>query len=400
MAEQDHPSDVGNSEESGVTVGLLDANSSAEPIVSIIIAAIEDIGDVDSTFSVISEFLTEFEISGEIILVDVADEAAAIRARELGGRVVPPNGGSYGAAIRNGARHARGDYVAFGDAGGAYDFSELPDLFSRLEHGADLVLGRRARSDDTPMPWRSRLFSLLPLRAFLLLFAGYDISDSTTGLRAVRRQALDALEWSNRDWMVGPEMVMSASAAEFKIAEVPVTYDHSNSPSRADVGGWDTIGFMFDGLPADIYTVGGLLMGVLGIGMLAGTFFELSLPVGAGGVKLGERSTLAGSLLAILGLQFTAFGANGVLEAWPRRPGGAAVTAGILYLLTFGRAILAGVIVLASGLVYAANLLSIWIASGYDALPTLSEDIIAFTAIVLGIQVMGWAVVLRSKSPD
>jgi len=45
-----------------------------------------------------------------------------------------------------------------------------------------------------------------------------------------------------------------------------------------------------------------------------------------------------------------------------------------------------GVVIAVGGLLYAGSLVVTWVTSGYAALPTIHADILAFTAIVLGIQ--------------
>ena len=66
-------------------------------------------------------------------------------AVEAGARVVNVSERGYGEALLDGISDYRGDYILMGDADGTYDFKAASLFLSRLQDGADLVMGNRFR---------------------------------------------------------------------------------------------------------------------------------------------------------------------------------------------------------------------------------------------------------------
>ncbi len=121
----------------------------------------------------------------EIIVADDGsrDGSAAI-AEERGARVVrsPYNQGN-GAAIKNGARAARGEILVFMDADGQHAPEDVARLLERLEQGFDMVVGaREAESQASFGRWAANGFYNW-LSSWMV---GHPIADLTSGMRAVR----------------------------------------------------------------------------------------------------------------------------------------------------------------------------------------------------------------------
>lgn len=86
--------------------------------------------------------------NAEIIVVDdgSTDDTKEICA-QLGVRLIShPYAKGNGAAIKTGARAAKGDILAFMDADGQHQAADLPALLAKMEEGYDMVVGARARS--------------------------------------------------------------------------------------------------------------------------------------------------------------------------------------------------------------------------------------------------------------
>ncbi|HEX5296704.1 MAG TPA: glycosyltransferase family 2 protein [Streptosporangiaceae bacterium] len=151
-----------------------------------------------------------------------ADGSAAL-AGSLGATVVREPRRGFGAAAHAGLLAATADLVSFCDCDGSLDPRQLPRLAAPLLAGqADLVLGRRApaRRDAWPLPAR---LANRELARRVRRRTGVPLRDLGP-MRAGRREALLGLDLEDRRFGYPLEMVLSAAAAGWRLAEVEVTY--------------------------------------------------------------------------------------------------------------------------------------------------------------------------------
>ncbi|MDJ0907161.1 MAG: glycosyltransferase family 2 protein [Woeseiaceae bacterium] len=121
----------------------------------------------------------------EVIVVDdgSSDETAAI-ARDAGATVVShPASLGNGAAVKNGARAAKGDVLAFMDADGQHDARQFENLLAKLDDGYEMAVGARdAGSHANVGRWFANgLYNEIATR-----LSGQRILDLTSGFRVVR----------------------------------------------------------------------------------------------------------------------------------------------------------------------------------------------------------------------
>ena len=121
----------------------------------------------------------------EIIVVDdgSTDKTAQV-AEQAGVRVLSsPYSMGNGAAIKRGARAAKGDVLVFMDADGQHAAEHVAALLAKLDAGYDMVVGARDRSGQANAhrglanAFYNRLASWM---------TGHRIADLTSGFRAVR----------------------------------------------------------------------------------------------------------------------------------------------------------------------------------------------------------------------
>ena len=121
----------------------------------------------------------------EIVVVDDGStDATGARAAAAGATVLRhPQSRGNGAAIKSGARAARGEILVFMDADGQHDPAHIPQLLQELEQGYDLAIGARgARSQASVARWFGNgLYNLLAS-----WMVGHRVLDLTSGFRAVR----------------------------------------------------------------------------------------------------------------------------------------------------------------------------------------------------------------------
>ena len=158
-----------------------------------------------------------------IVVDNGSTDGSGKLASSLGATVVREPRRGFGAAAHAGVLAATADLVCFCDCDGSLDPQQLPRLAGLLLAGqADLVLGRRApvRRDAWPLPAR---LANRELARRVRRRTGVRLGDLGP-MRAARREALLGLNLTDRRFGYPLEMVLSAAAAGWRLAEVEVTY--------------------------------------------------------------------------------------------------------------------------------------------------------------------------------
>jgi len=88
-----------------------------------------------------------------------------------------------GAAVKTGARHAKGEVLVFIDADGQHDPADIARLLAKLDEGYEMVVGARQAETHASLGRRLANHGYNRLASWM---TGYDIQDLTSGFRAVR----------------------------------------------------------------------------------------------------------------------------------------------------------------------------------------------------------------------
>ncbi len=94
-----------------------------------------------------------------------------------------PHSLGNGAAIKTGARHAKGSVFVFMDADGQHDPADISRMLDKLDEGYDMVVGARHASTQATI---FRRFANGFYNRLASLMTGFRIEDLTSGFRAVR----------------------------------------------------------------------------------------------------------------------------------------------------------------------------------------------------------------------
>lgn len=119
-----------------------------------------------------------------LVINDGSTDNTVQLAEAAGARVIHhPYSKGNGAAIKTGARAAKGDILVFMDADGQHDPADIERLLARLEEGHDMVVGARQKGSQASIG-RGLANGLYNRLASWM--TGHKVEDLTSGFRAVR----------------------------------------------------------------------------------------------------------------------------------------------------------------------------------------------------------------------
>lgn len=364
---------------------VVDADSTERPLLSVVIPTKNEEEGIEICLQWVYDAIEELQIPTEIIVSDSSTDRTPEIAREWGAIVVEPDEPGYGNAYRYAFEQVRGEYVVMGDADTTYDFSDIPRLLDHLEEtGADIVMGSRLNGEieHGAMPALHKYVGNPLLTGFLNAFYDAGVSDAHSGFRVFTRDALAALDMNSTGMEFASEMVMDASVKELQIEEIPITYHKRVGEETLDSfrDGWRHIRFMLVNAPGRLFSVPAVAM--VAVGLLALVLSGVGVDVG--GLTFAVHTALAGSLLTIVGYQVGALGVFSTIAADPIKKPTDRLNEWIVasIQLEHGLVIGGGVLVLGGG--YAAMMVGRWLTTG--RLPLVVPNLIAFTAIIVGIQ--------------
>jgi len=140
----------------------------------------------------------------------------------------------YGAALKTGFSRAQGDLIGFLDADGTYPPEYFPALCLSALDGNDLVVGSRMAGAESKMPVTRRVGNLF-FAGLLSLLSKQHISDSASGMRVFKRQALEAIYPLPDGLNLTPVMSARAAHEGIKMVEVPIPYSERIGRSKLSV---------------------------------------------------------------------------------------------------------------------------------------------------------------------
>ncbi len=154
--------------------------ASENPSISIIIPAKNEAEGLKAFLPKLCEHYTHCEI---ILVDDGSVDNTAEVAQSCGIKVIRhPYSMGNGAAIKTGARAAKGDIFIFMDGDGQHQSTDIPSLLEQFQKGYDLVVGARSKHHQANT-WRWLGNSLYNAIASHLV--GQPVLDLTSGFRVV-----------------------------------------------------------------------------------------------------------------------------------------------------------------------------------------------------------------------
>lgn len=173
----------------------------------------------------------------ELLVVDdgSGDNTAQIVGRMEGVRLIQhPTNKGYGAALKTGFSQAEGELIGFLDADGTYPPEYFPQLCSAALNGVDLVIGSRMSGTDSQMPITRKIGNLF-FATLLSLLGNHHVSDSASGMRVFKREALEQMYPLPDGLNLTPVMSTRAVHEDIRMAEVPIPYSERLGQSKLSV---------------------------------------------------------------------------------------------------------------------------------------------------------------------
>jgi glycosyltransferase involved in cell wall biosynthesis len=359
--------------------------------VSVILPALDEEVTIATCIAKIQKIFYEQGLCGEIIVADSSHDRTAEIARSLGARVILPKNCGYGNAYLEAFQQARGKIIVIGDADNTYDFLELPRLLKPFEDGADMVIGSRFLGEikKGSMSILHRYIGNPLLTLMINIVFQTSFSDTHSGFRAIRREALEKLDLKSGGMEFASEMMIAAARSGLRIQEVPITYYPRITPSKLHsfADGWRHIRFVLLMKPLPFVAIPGLVFSLVGVLLMA--FFSLQ-----GNVESSHLHTfILGAILIMGGLQVVL---TGLLMKTYSVIHGYEIKAGIIErIMNYGnleKFLVLGSALLFVGVLLGINILIHWISVSFGFLSEISTAILALVLIVCGLQVVLFAI--------
>jgi hypothetical protein len=293
----------------------------------------------------------------------------------------------YGAAYLAALGVAQGEIIVMGDADLTYPMERLGE-FVALARTHDLVIGSRfdGPNGGSNIPFLNRYVGNPLLSGASRMLFGGRVQDFHCGMRAVRRDALPALDLHTPGMEFASEMIVKALRAGLSIAELPIDYRARVGESKLNRwrDGWRHLRFLLCHAPDPMLLYPGMVLALIGlVANLAFMFGDLHVLRTWG---LHSHAAAVGCL--VIGLQAFSLGVlaqhfSALLLGEKRGAVGRLIRG-----FSLDRGMLAGAVMVLVGVAIGIAVVIVWTNSGFGA---LDEEHLALTAVafvIAGVQLV------------
>jgi len=168
----------------------------------------------------------------EVVCVDGSSDRTPEIAREHGARVVEQEPQGYGVAVREAILAPERPVVVTTDCDDTYPMEALPAFLEAINAGADVVSGDRLYHGAETMPAFNRLGNHA-FAAVASLLMGERVHDTTTGMRAYRRDVVESIEWTENTGL-SAELLIRPLMRGYDVRERPIAYAERLGETKLD----------------------------------------------------------------------------------------------------------------------------------------------------------------------
>jgi glycosyltransferase involved in cell wall biosynthesis len=367
------------------------------PKLSIVMPCLNEAETLATCIGKARNALDELAIAGEVVIADNGStDGSQEIARRSGARVVDVSERGYGYTLRGGVSAALGEWIIIGDADDSYDFGSIAPFVRQLGQGCELVMGCRlprgnGRIMKGAMPWKHRWIGNPALTFLGRLFFKSPANDFHCGLRAITKNAFLKMNLTSSGMEFASEMVMKASLAKLRVAEVPITL-HKDGRSRPPhlrswQDGWRHLRFMLLHCPMWLFCVPAIVLFTAGLAVGIRLLFG---PLVIGNIGFDTNTLLVCAMAIIIGQQIATFGLFARKFASLQRilPRSERLEK-ILSCIGLEKGLIVGILLILFGLAALVVAFLSWRQEGYGAMSypqSLRIVIPAVTLITTGVQ--------------
>lgn len=187
--------------------------------VSVVVPAKNEKASIERVVSQIARAVPQAEI---LVVDDGSDDGTGELARGAGARVIRhPYSKGNGAAIKTGARNAKGRVLVFMDADGQHNAEDIESLLKQIREGYDLSVGARNKGSQASIGRRLANNFYNSLASYM---TGQKIRDLTSGFRAVRAERFrEFLSLLPNGFSYPTTSTMAFFRAGYSVAFVPIS---------------------------------------------------------------------------------------------------------------------------------------------------------------------------------
>jgi len=168
----------------------------------------------------------------EVVCVDGSSDRTPEIARERGATVVEQEPQGYGVAVREAILTPDRPVVVTTDCDDTYPMETLPEFLAQINDGADVVSGDRLYHGAEAMPAFNRLGNHA-FAAIASLLMGERVHDTTTGMRAYRREVVQDIGWTENTGL-SAELLIRPLMRGRDVRERPIDYAERLGETKLD----------------------------------------------------------------------------------------------------------------------------------------------------------------------
>ena len=177
-----------------------------------------------------------------VVCVDGSSDRTPEIAREHGATVIEQEPQGYGVAVAAALRAADTPVVVSTDCDDTYPMERIPDFLDRINEGYDVVSGDRLYWGADTMPAFNR-FGNAAFAAITSLLVGERVHDTTTGMRAYRKDVIEDIDWTQNTGL-SAELLIRPLCRNYDVVEEPIAYAERLGETKLDPleGGAEILG--------------------------------------------------------------------------------------------------------------------------------------------------------------